>query len=126
LKGEPLFREHGKQVAALCWRRKPVLEVLLITSLSSRRWILPKGWPMDGLTLAQSAAREAYEEAGVSGEIADASLGSYHYLKERKDHGAMPCSVSVFALAAARVAEPGLRHLLLDFHKLRAQQRRAG
>jgi 8-oxo-dGTP pyrophosphatase MutT (NUDIX family) len=150
LKGEPLFREHGKQVAALCWRSKPMFEVLLITSLSSRRWILPKGWPMDGLTLAQSAAREAYEEAGVSGEIADASLGSYHYLKERKDHGAMPCSVSVFALAvqsqartwpekgarelawlpieqaAARVAEPGLRHLLLDFHKLRAQQRRAG
>ena len=47
--GDPLFREHGRQVAALCWRRSPkrgsVLEVLLITSLNSKRWILPKGWP---------------------------------------------------------------------------------
>ena len=47
--GETLFREHGRQVAALCWRqsskRPSQLEVLLITSLNSKRWILPKGWP---------------------------------------------------------------------------------
>ena len=34
-----------QQVAALCWRRAPLLEILLVTSLRTKRWILPKGWP---------------------------------------------------------------------------------
>lgn len=42
-----------------------MFEVLLITSLNTRRWILPKGWLMPDMTLAGSAAREAFEEAGV-------------------------------------------------------------
>ncbi len=141
--GYPLFREHGKQVAALCWRAAPRggLEVLLITSLNSKRWILPKGWPMNGMSLAESAAREAFEEAGVAGRIASKPAGSYHYLKEKKDGGGVPCSVDVFALevtqqhgdwpekgarditwlpldeAAVRVCEPGLRQLLRDFRQ---------
>ncbi len=130
-------------MAALCWR--PVdgngLEVLLITSLNSKRWILPKGWLIDGLTPAQSAAREALEEAGVTGNTAQQPLGTYHYLKERKDGGGVPCSVDVFGLevtsqmddwpekgareiawltlddAAARVSEPGLRELLGTFRR---------
>ncbi|HEY0266969.1 MAG TPA: NUDIX hydrolase [Rhizomicrobium sp.] len=141
---EPLFREHGQQVAALCWRtaRTGMLEVLLITSLGSRRWILPKGWPEREMSLADNAAREAFEEAGVSGEVGTHAIGAYPYLKERKGGGAMACSVEVFALkvkaqaddwpekgqrewtwlppekAAAKVAEPGLRQILLDFRKL--------
>lgn len=152
VKGEPLFREHGRQVAALCWRDRPMLEVLLITSLNSRRWILPKGWPEPGQTPAESAAREAFEEAGVTGKIGAQPIGHYHYLKEKKDGSGMPCSVEVFALAvtrqlhdwpekgarelawlpldqaAARVSEPGLRQVLKEFrraHSLHAV-RRAG
>jgi 8-oxo-dGTP pyrophosphatase MutT (NUDIX family) len=138
--GDLLFREHGRQVAALCWRGEPVSpEILLITSLNSRRWILPKGWPMDGMTLAESAAREAFEEAGVEGTISATPIGNYPYLKEKKDGGAMACSVDVFVLqvtgqaadwlekgarelvwlplaqATAKVAEPGLRQILQDF-----------
>jgi 8-oxo-dGTP pyrophosphatase MutT (NUDIX family) len=153
--GDPLFREHGRQVAALCWRAgaKGALEILLITSLNSRRWILPKGWLMENMSLAQSAAREAFEEAGVVGKIADRPMGSYHYLKEKKDGGGVPCSVDVFALevtqqhgdwpekgareiswlpleeAAIRVSEPGLRELLRDFrkaHKAPVAAKRAG
>ena len=144
--GDPHVREHGRQVAALCWRPAP-LRVLLITSLNSKRWILPKGWPEEGMTLAESAAREAFEEAGVTGEIAASPLGAYHYLKERKDGGAMPCSVDVFALqvtqelddwpekgtrelswlplteAAAKVGEPGLRTILRDFARHLPQPR---
>lgn len=143
--GEPLFREHGKQVAALCWRASqkagPVLEVLLITSLNSKRWILPKGWPEPNLTPAESAAREAFEEAGITGKIGAQAIGTYHYLKEKKDGGGMPCRVEVFALAVTkqlndwpekgtrelawlpldqavtRVSEPGLRQVLKDFRK---------
>ncbi len=93
--------EEGQQVAALCWRRVPSLEILLITSLRTRRWILPKGWPIPGLTLAQSAAHEAREEAGVLGEIAPEPFASYSYLKERKT-GALPCTVDIFALKVTR------------------------
>jgi 8-oxo-dGTP pyrophosphatase MutT (NUDIX family) len=138
--GDLLFREHGRQVAALCWRGEPAHpEVLLITSLNTKRWILPKGWPMDGMTLAESAAREAFEEAGVEGRVSATPVGNYPYLKEKKDGGAMACSVDVFAMeitgqaadwlekgtrelvwlpleqAAAKVTEPGLRQILQDF-----------
>ena len=149
--GDPLFRKHGEQVAALCWRAaaKGGLEVLLITSLNSRRWILPKGWLVQGMSLAESAAREAFEEAGVAGRIASKPAGSYHYLKEKKDGGGMPCSVDVFPLevtgqaeswpeqgarelawlpledAAAKVAEPGLRDILLAFGRSPERGRRA-
>lgn len=146
--GDPLFREHGRQVAALCWRANgPAIEVLLITSLNSKRWILPKGWPEPELGPADNAAREAFEEAGVTGKISAKPVGSYHYLKERKDGGGIPCNVEVFALevekqlddwpeknsreltwlaldqAAARVAEPGLRQVLKAFRKQRLLQR---
>ena len=43
------------------------LEVLIVTTRRTRRWIIPKGWPIHGLTPAKSAAREAFEEAGVRG-----------------------------------------------------------
>jgi 8-oxo-dGTP pyrophosphatase MutT (NUDIX family) len=136
-------------MAALCWRADPTLEILLVTSLTTKRWIMPKGWPIDGFTLAQSAQREALEEAGVTGEIADQSLGSYHYLKEKKDGGGMPCCVEVFALrvtgqqnewdekgardvkwlpprqAMLRIAEPGLRLILDAFCKSTDATRRA-
>jgi 8-oxo-dGTP pyrophosphatase MutT (NUDIX family) len=155
MQGETLFREHGRQVAALCWRHSPrrpsQLEVLLITSRNSKRWILPKGWPEAGLSAAENAAREAFEEAGVTGKVEAQPIGNYHYLKAKKDGGGMPCSVDVFALAitkqlddwpeknmrelawmpveraALQVSEPGLRQVLRDFHKqhVPAKARRA-
>jgi 8-oxo-dGTP pyrophosphatase MutT (NUDIX family) len=133
-------KNKGRQVAALCWRLAPTLEVLLVTSLRTRRWILPKGWPMRGMSSAQSAAHEALEEAGVAGEIATLPVGRYHYLKEKKGRS-IPCNVDVFPLhvrhllrtwpekgtreiiwlpvseAARRIVEPELRHILLTFHK---------
>ncbi len=83
--GEALFREHGRQVAALCWRpsskRNSQIEVLLVTSLNSKRWILPKGWLEPELSPAENAAREAFEEAGVTGKVSPQPVGAYHYLK---------------------------------------------
>ena len=151
--GEALFREHGQQVAALCWR--PVgasVELLLVTSLNSKRWILPKGWAEPGHSLPENAAREAFEEAGVTGRIEARPAGSYHYLKQKRDGGGVPCRVDIFALkvtrlhdewpergtrrmewvtpdqAAARISEPGLREILRGFHKVQASgtRRRAG
>jgi 8-oxo-dGTP pyrophosphatase MutT (NUDIX family) len=136
-----LIQMPVRQVGALCWRRQPRLEVLLVTSLRSQRWILPKGWPELGLSLAESAAHEALEEAGVVGEVAPMPIGRYRYVKEKKEGFSLPCEVLVFALevkmrrrtwpekglretiwltpdqAAARVSEPGLRHILAGFAK---------
>lgn len=70
------------QVAALVWRDNGgKLEVLVITSRGTGRWIIPKGWPQVGKTLPQAALREAYEEAGVRGAVATRPIGSYCYEK---------------------------------------------
>ena len=55
------------QFAALCWRRKRgKLQILLITSRGSKRWIIPKGWPMDGKTPAASALVEAWDKDKIT------------------------------------------------------------
>jgi 8-oxo-dGTP pyrophosphatase MutT (NUDIX family) len=70
--------EPARQVAALVWRLTPVgPDVLLVTSRRTRRWLLPKGWRVDGLTDAQSAAQEAFEEAGAVSASDDGVLGTY-------------------------------------------------
>ncbi|MCJ2068924.1 NUDIX hydrolase [Methylobacterium sp. J-030] len=89
-----------KQVAALPFRISPEgrLEILLITSRDTGRWIIPKGWPMVGRKAHQAAEREAFEEAGLKGQIETNSLGKYRYDK-RFDNGVeVPCEVRVYAL----------------------------
>lgn len=75
-------REPRAQAAALPWRRGEdgAVQVLLITSRETRRWVIPKGWPIKGLKAPKTAAREAMEEAGVEGEIAK-KIGVFHYDK---------------------------------------------
>ena len=93
----------GIQYAALPYRvSEETVEILLITSLRTRRWIIPKGWPMDGREPSASAALEALEEAGVSGEIEKIPFGQYRYFKEIKNGGSVPCKVHVFALKVTR------------------------
>lgn len=80
------------QFAALCWRvRKEKVQILLITSRRRKRWIVPKGWPMDGKTPAASALTEAWEEAGVIGTASDTCLGVYSYARLREDEEVLPC-----------------------------------
>jgi 8-oxo-dGTP pyrophosphatase MutT (NUDIX family) len=61
------------QFAALCYRVvKKKVKVLVISSRGTGRWIVPKGWPMDGKTPADAALQEAWEEAGVIGKVVSA------------------------------------------------------
>ena len=71
------------QYGALPYRftHDPELEILLLTTRQSKRWIIPKGWPIKGLRPAKSAAREAFEEAGVSGRVGAKSVGFFAYDK---------------------------------------------
>ena len=92
-----------RQVAALPWRNgEHGLEVLLITSRDTGRWVTPKGGRMDGLTDAEAAAQEALEEAGVEGRIAETPLGEFHYLKRLKRRAPRPCVVAVYPLHVQR------------------------
>ena len=75
------------QIAALCYRitKKDKCEILLVTSRGTGRWIPPKGWPIKGKSLHKAAAIEAFEEAGVKGEISSYALGRYKYKRTGED-----------------------------------------
>ena len=87
------------QYAALPYRRRRDggIEVMLITSRETKRWVIPKGWPAPGLAPHDSAQNEALEESGVVGRISERSIGFYHYTKLVVD-AAVPCKVEVFPL----------------------------
>ncbi|MCV2893513.1 NUDIX hydrolase [Lentibacter sp. XHP0401] len=90
-----LRRPKRLQVAALCY--KPLensddKEILLVTSRDTGRWIIPKGWPIDGKNAPEAALQEAWEEAGVrKGKVTGKALGLYNYDKELK--GGLPVAV---------------------------------
>jgi 8-oxo-dGTP pyrophosphatase MutT (NUDIX family) len=94
-----------QQFAALPYRVGEGVEILLITSRETGRWVIPKGWPMKGKTPSEAAAREAFEEAGVIGEIVQAPFGSYPYVKYLKSGLGRPCKVKVFPLRVTRQQE---------------------
>ncbi len=71
--------------------------MLLITSRETHRWVIPKGWPMRDRKDYQAAAREALEEAGISGRIRKRPLGAYTYQKRLVGH-VEPCRVMVYVL----------------------------
>jgi 8-oxo-dGTP pyrophosphatase MutT (NUDIX family) len=133
-----------RQVAALPWRTAEgeeggALEILLVSSRETRRWVIPKGWPMKGKSDRQAAAQEAYEEAGLDGQVADKAVGDYPYLKRLKSGAGRPVTVDVYPLlvtgehatwpekgqrtlqwmspveAALAVQEPELRQLIARF-----------
>lgn len=140
-------RETRTQFGALCFRRtkakKAGIEVLMVSSRDTGRWIIPKGWPVDGETPAAAAAMEAWEEAGVRGRVFDACIGHYSYQKWIDEEMSLPCIVAVFAVevqrlddaypesaerkrkwltpkkAAQKVEEEELRHLILSFDPAR-------
>jgi 8-oxo-dGTP pyrophosphatase MutT (NUDIX family) len=134
--------DHGaQQFAALPWRRgvDGEVKVLLITSRETRRWVIPKGWPMEGRTAGEAAVQEAYEEAGVFGEAVATPIGTYTYDKRLRDGSLRAVEVLVFPMevfveqlsfpeqgqrdkawvspaeAAERVDEPELTALILAF-----------
>jgi 8-oxo-dGTP pyrophosphatase MutT (NUDIX family) len=77
-------------------------EVMLITSRETRRWIIPKGWPQKDKSPRRSAAREAFEEAGVVGAVGRRSIGSFSHHKRLKNGGVVTCKVLVFPLRVDR------------------------
>ena len=126
------------QYGVIAWRESEGggRQVLLITSRETRRWVIPRGNPIAGLSPAEAAAQEAWEEAGIRGETAPQPIGAYVYDKRRLNGFTVPAEVHVFTMrvseeaatwpeahererrwfapaeAADAVDEPGLKDLL--------------
>jgi len=140
---EKLFSgEFRQQYGALCFRRTAngdAIEILVITSRDSGRWIIPKGWPMKKKQPHEAAEIEAWQEAGVRGRAKKKPVGRYTYLKWLDNGDVAPCIVDVFQVevteieknykergqrelawlppeeAAHRVREIELKSLIIDF-----------
>lgn len=137
------MKELGQQIAALPirWDKSGKMRVLMVTSRDTGRWIVPKGWPMDGKKPWAAAEIEALEEAGAKGKISTTKIGEYRYKKDLGSGRRMRCRVRVYPMiveklkprwkerkertrrwfspkaAAKRVKEPELRELLLSLSK---------
>lgn len=133
----------AKQIAALPvhWEKNGKLRVLMVTSRDRGRWVMPKGWTMDGKKPWQAAKIEALEEAGAIGFVSDQAVGTYDYSKHLGKGRAVRCRVTVYPMfvdklkqrwkerkerkrhwfslekAAKLVDEPELTELLRDLAK---------
>jgi len=140
-KPDKLFTGAFKQqYGALCFRHGAHgIEVLVMTSRESGRWVIPKGWPMKKKKPYEAAATEAWEEASVRGTVGKKPIGRYTYLKWLDNGDVAPCIVDVYPVhvleqaenfkergqrtlawvepdeAARRVREIELKSLLVDF-----------
>lgn len=138
-------RSRVNQMAALCHRRTGEDQQLLLVTSSEGRWILPKGWPIKGKNGAETAAQEAWEEAGVKpADINADPVGWFPSAKRKSDGTEIPCETEVYAVEVASLAktfpemhkrkrrwvsvstalnlvdEPGLRQVLKQFKSTKA------
>jgi 8-oxo-dGTP pyrophosphatase MutT (NUDIX family) len=97
-------REQINQIAALPvqWQNGK-LRVLMVTSRRTRRWIMPKGWTMNGKKPWQVAEIEALEEAGALGFISKISIGTYRYKKKFKSGRKVSCLVTVYPMKVEKL-----------------------
>jgi 8-oxo-dGTP pyrophosphatase MutT (NUDIX family) len=80
------------------------VRVLLVTSRETSRWIIPKGWLERKIKPCDQAAREAFEEAGVTGTIGRKPFGSFRYGKRLRNR-TVTCAVDVYLLRVEREYE---------------------
>ncbi|MDJ0640164.1 MAG: NUDIX hydrolase [Paracoccaceae bacterium] len=98
-------RAMAKQIAALPihWDKKGRPRILMVTSRERGRWIMPKGWTMDGKKDWQAAKIEALEEAGAVGFVSDQAIGAYHYKKRLDDGRSVRCRVTVYPMIVEKL-----------------------
>ncbi len=104
----PMLRRPPRvQIGALCHRPGDAgPEILLITSRTTKRWIIPKGWPMHGTDAAGTALQEAWEEAGVKARGArPVRIGRYRYDKVLDGGLPVPTDVEVYAIAVDKLLD---------------------
>ena len=100
--------DPAQQIAALPYRFDPAgnVEVMLITSRSDKRhWLPPKGNLIEGYAWHEAAAQEAFEEAGIIGEIEVQPLGDYAAVKWRTNGLVHRLTITIFLMRVERCAD---------------------
>lgn len=115
---------YYKQSAVVPYRKNGRgLEILLITSRTKKRWIIPKGVKEPHLTPQQSAAKEAFEEAGIVGKVSHIAIGTY-----QKQKWCKTCTVKVFCMKVRKVHdewdEPWRRRKWVPLHAIHRQMKK--
>lgn len=97
--------KFARQIAALPlqWDKKDRLRVLMVTSRESRRWVMPKGWRMEGHKPWAAAEIEALEEAGAVGSIGSEAIGQYWYDKKLDDGSRVRTRVTVYPMIVEKL-----------------------
>ncbi|CVI64448.1 NUDIX hydrolase (plasmid) [Agrobacterium leguminum] len=107
--GRSSIGARAEQFAALCVRSAELadgdVEVLLITSRETGRWVIPKGWPMEKKKPHQVAKQEAWEEAGIRGRVSKKPFGHYSYDKKISRDERLSCLVQVHLLTVSGVED---------------------
>ena len=98
------------QVAAVCYRHDAGSTKFLLVRTSSGRWTFPKGRLEDGLSLAEVAALEAFEEGGVEGKVHPRPVGKYLHRKESLRGASKDVTVLAFILEVKKSALPAESH----------------
>ena len=106
-KSKTASRKARRQYGALPYKvsAEDGVRVMLVTSRETKRWIIPKGWPMKDRKPYMAAKREAFEEAGVVGRIGKRPIGAYSYDKRLKTDATVACKVEVFPLKVSKQHE---------------------
>ena len=111
LRGRTCTREATPvQVAAVCYRHDAGSTEFLLVRTSSGRWTFPKGRLEDGLSLAEVAALEAFEEGGVEGKVHPRPVGKYLHRKESLRGASKDVTVLAFILEVKKSALPAESH----------------
>lgn len=94
---DPPFRHALDEIGALPVRLhdEGFVEVMLVASRETQRWIIPKGWRTQDLEPHEIAAREAREAAGVVGIASAEPFGHFTYDKRLSSGVVLPCRVAV-------------------------------
>jgi len=97
--------EQGKQIAALPiqYDSKGRVRILMVTSRDTGRWVMPKGWTMDGKKPWAAAEIEALEEAGAKGYISHEKIGTYTYDKVLDNGKTLRCRVRVYPMIVEKL-----------------------
>lgn len=98
-------KEPRDQIAALPihWDKNDKLRVLMVTSRDRGRWVMPKGWTMNGKKPWSAAKIEALEEAGALGFISNRPIGQYHYDKRLDGGQTVRCRVSLYPMVVEKL-----------------------
>ena len=97
--------EIADQIAALPirWDKTGKLRVLMVTSRDTGRWVVPKGWPMDGKKPWHVAEIEAQEEAGAVGATSKRPIGHFFYDKRFEGRSSVRCRVILYPLVVEKL-----------------------